>query len=270
MEFRNDNLFTFFALKRSGHHAVMVWLAYHFNLPIFVLNNIKPYTDPFLTSGFNNNWGKGSDWLVYVEDVEQIRNVHKHCLMLSVQDFNITSLADGRDFIWERQRTVGESLRFFNILILRDPFNMLVSRWHKPGLIPKLIDDSEILDMWEIYAEEYLGITNYIKSKIAINYNLWFSSIDYRKKLSAQFGLDFTDTGLNVVPKTAGGTGSSFDRTSYDGRGNQMKVLERWKVCQQDQRFCEAFRERNRLANLYRKIFPHDSEIEAFMQAIGI
>ncbi len=270
MEFRNDNLFTFFALRRSGHHAVMVWLAYHFNLPIFVLNHVRPYTDPYLSFQFYNNWDKQSDWLVQIEDVEQIRNVHKHCLIISFQDFNITNLEDGRDFIWERQITVGNSLRFFNILVIRDPFNMLVSRWYKPHRVPKLIDDSEILDTWEIYAEEYLGITNFLKSKIAVNYNLWFLSIDYRKNLSAQFGLSFTDAGLNVVPRSTGGTGSSFDGIYFDGRGNQMKVLERWKICQQDKRFHEAFRERHKLANLYRQIFPHDSEIESFMQTIGI
>jgi hypothetical protein len=204
-----------------------------------------------------------------MEDVEQIRNIHKHCLMLSIQDFNITSLVDGRDFIWERQKTIGESLRLFNILVLRDPFNMLASRLHKPGPVPKLIDNSEILDRWEIYAEEYLGLTNFFQSKLVVNYNLWFSSIDYRKQLSEQLGLSFTDAGLNVVPKSAGG-GSSFDKNFYDGRGNQMKVLERWKVCQYDKRFCEAFRERHKLANLYRKIFLHDSELESFMQIIGI
>ncbi|MFB2768936.1 hypothetical protein ACE1AT_06520 [Pelatocladus sp. BLCC-F211] len=272
MEFRNDNLFTFFALKRSGHHAVMVWLAYHFQLPIFVLNNIKPYTDPYLTSAFNNNWDKESDWLVHIdsENVEQIRNLHKHCLMISVQDFNITNLKDKRDFIWERQKTIGETFNLYNILFLRDPFNMLASRLYKPGLVPKLIDNAEILDTWEIYAEEYLGITNFIESKISVNYNLWFSSIEYRKQLSAQFKLIFTDAGLNIVPKSSGGNGSSFDKNLYDGKGNQMKVLERWKLCQEDKRFHEGFRERHKLANLYRQIFPLDSEIESFMQMIGI
>lgn len=268
MEFRNDNLFTFFALRRSGHHAVMIWLAYRFKLPIFLLNDITPYTDPYLTTTFANNWDKGSDWFVHIEDVEQTRNVHKHCLMISIQDFNITSLADGRDVIWERQRTIGESLKLRTILVLRDPFNMLASRWYKPGPVPKLRDDSEILDTWEIYAEEYLGLTTFLKSKIVINYNLWFLSIDYRKQLSAQIGIPFTDTGLNVVTKAGGG--SSFDLTSYDGRGSEMKVLERWKVCQHDKRFIEAFRERQKLANLYRKIFPHDSELESFMQMVGI
>jgi hypothetical protein len=269
MEFRNDNLFTFFALKRSGHHAVMVWLAYHFQLPIFVLNYIKPYTDPYLTFRFYNNWDKESDWLVHIEDVEQIRNQHKRCLILSIQDFNITSLVDERDVIWERQKTIGASLKNFNILVLRDPFNMLTSRWYKPGPIPPIVNNSEILDAWEIYAEEYLGITNFLKSKIVINYNLWFLSLDYRKQLSAQLGLAFTDAGLNVVPKTAA-SGSSFDKLSYDGKGNQMKVLERWKISQEDKGFCEAFRERHKLANLYRKIFPHDPELELFMQTIEI
>ncbi|WP_026733304.1 hypothetical protein [Fischerella sp. PCC 9605] len=270
MEFRNNNLFTLFALRRSGHHAVMVWLAYHFNLPIFVLNNVTPYKDPYLTSRFHNGWDKQSEWLVHMGDIEQIRNVHKDCLIIGFQDFNITDLEDGRDVLWERQRTVGESLKVFNVLVIRDPFNMLVSRWYKPGPVPKLIDDSEILDLWEIYAEEYLGLTNILKNKIPVNYNLWFSSIDYRKQLSAQFGLDFTDAGLNVVPKSTAGHGSSFDGTSYDGKGNEMKVLERWKFCQQNQRFHEAFRERHKLANLYRKIFNYDSELESFMQTIGI
>ncbi|MCP6763131.1 MAG: hypothetical protein NHB32_31135 [Fischerella sp. CENA71] len=274
MEFRNDNLFTFFALKRSGHHAVMVWLAYHFQLPIFVLNNIKPYTDPYLTTGFNNNWDKQSDWLVHIdsENVEQIRNLHKHCLVIGFQDFNIINLNDGRDIILERQKTVGESLKSFNILILRDPFNLLASRWNKPGPITHnlLMNDDKTLDMWEIYAEEYLGITNILNFKVPINYNLWFSSIEYRKDLSAQFGLSFADDGINVVPKSSGGHGSSFDGTSYDGKGNKMKVLERWKTCQHDKLFHEVFRERHKLATLYRKIFPHDSELESFMQTIGI
>jgi hypothetical protein len=272
MEFRNDNLFIFFALKRSGHHAVMVWLAYHFNLPIFVLNNIKPYTDPYLTTAFNNNWDKESDWLVHIDDgnVEQVRNLHKHCLVIGYQDFNITNLKDGKDIILERKKNLGESLKIFNLLILRDPFNLLVSRWYKPGPAPKLIDDSDILDMWEIYAEEYVGVTNFLEFKVPVNYNLWFSSIEYRQQLSAQFGLDFTDTGLNVVPKSAAGVGSSFDKTTYDGKGNQMKVLERWKLGREDKRFIEAFRNRHKLASLYRKIFPFDSEIESFLQIIGI
>ncbi len=269
MEFRNDNLLTFFTLRRSGHHAVMVWLAYHFKLPIFVLNAVTPYTDPYLTLRFYNNWDKESDWLVHIEDIEQIRKIQKQCLMIGIQDFDISRLADGRDVIWERQRTVGESLRVHNILVLRDPFNMLASRWYKPGPVPKLIDDAEILDLWEIYAEEFLGLTNFLKPKIAVNYNLWFLNTDYRKQLSEQLGLAFTDAGLNFVPKSAG-SGSSFDKTSYDGKANQMKVLERWKICQHDKRFCAAFRERHKLANLYRKIFPNAPDLESFMQMIGI
>jgi hypothetical protein len=272
MEIKNDYLFIFYALKRSGHHAVMVWLAYHFNLPVFVLNNIIPYTDPYLTTKFNDNWDKESDWLFHIDDsnVEQIRNTHKHCLMIGFQDFDITNLKDGRSILLESQKTVGKSLKNFNLIILRDPFNLLVSRWHKPGVVPKLKDDSEILDRWEIYAEEYLGVTNFIQDKVAVNYNLWFSSLDYRKQLSGQFELSFTDAGLNVVPKSASGVGSSFDKTTYDGRGNQMKVLERWKPFQNDKRFCDAFLTRHKLASLYRKIFPYDAEIESFMQTIGI
>src|SRR5205807_9488011 len=123
-------------------------------------------------------------------------------------------------------------------------------------------------DMWEIYALEYLGESGHIAEKIVVNYNLWCKDENYRRKLSKMFGLPFADAGREVVPKA--GDGSSFDLTSFDGRASEMKTLERWKHYEHDAWFREAFRGRDRLADIYRRIFPADPELDMFLKILDL
>jgi len=61
---------------------------------------------------------------------------------------------------------------------------------------------------------------------IDINYNKWFSDVNYRRNLAEILGLTFTDEGINDVKSYAT---SSFDKRTFDGKAQEMKVLERWK-----------------------------------------
>ena len=85
------------------------------------------------------------------------------------------------------------------------------------------------LEMWIKYAEEYLGITNYVSDKILVNYNSWFASEQYRKELLYEITPEwkFTDDGINDVFDY--GYGSTFDMRNFDGKGHEMKVLDRWE-----------------------------------------
>jgi hypothetical protein len=66
---------------------------------------------------------------------------------------------------------------------------------------------------------------------VAINFNRWFTSKEYRKRLTARLDIPFNDEGLSDIiwPGV-----STFDGSGYDGRAQQMKVLERWKPLGKD------------------------------------
>ena len=61
----------------------------------------------------------------------------------------------------------------------------------------------------------------------------WFSSKAYRKKVANRTGLEFTDAGLNDICSI----GSSFNNRSYQGKAQQMDVLNRWKEFDKDVEF---------------------------------
>jgi len=59
-----------------------------------------------------------------------------------------------------------------------------------------------------------------------ISFNQWFQDEEYRKRICAELCIPFTDEGLNEV--MAYGNGSSFDARRYNGKAQDMGVLERW------------------------------------------
>ncbi len=247
----------------------MVWLAHHFQLPVYVLNDVELHSDPYLTTKFPNDWDKKSEWLVQIHGrTEEVRKEHKHCLMISFQDVHLKELRNDQDVFKDRPHSVGASAKQFTLLVLRDPFNLLASRWAKPVPLLQLLDPCDLLNAWEEYAREYLSNTGGLIRKIPVNYNLWFQSADYRKQLSKRLDLKFTDAGINTVPKA--GDGSSFDLIRYDGRASQMKVIERWINFADDSRFRQAFSGRQELGYLYRQIFPPNPLLSAFLHQIGI
>jgi hypothetical protein len=70
-----------------------------------------------------------------------------------------------------------------------------------------------------------------LKNIIVFNFDEWFSSEDYRKKLSDQLGLEYSDEGVNNVIRTVG---SSFDGMRLAKEAQKMKVLDRWEYFKDD------------------------------------
>jgi hypothetical protein len=81
--------------------------------------------------------------------------------------------------------------------------------------------------LWKEYAAEAAGSTKRLNNLLVINYNRWFADESYRASLGAQLNMVSVDKGIDQVAKW--GPASSFDKLSFDGRANEMKVLERWK-----------------------------------------
>jgi hypothetical protein len=82
---------------------------------------------------------------------------------------------------------------------------------------------------WYSIAKEYYGETNYLKGAcvIRVYYDDFFMSRNYRKMICRSLGGTYSEDSLNEVGNEAGG--SSFDSRSFNGKGQQMDVLNRWK-----------------------------------------
>ena len=100
--------------------------------------------------------------------------------------------------------------------IIRDPYNWLAS-W----VSHSEFDEETVENQIETY------LYNAENCKDFIVYNKWVSSRDYRDKVADSLGFINNDLEINHVP--AFGSGSSFDSHTFEGRGSQMKLFERWK-----------------------------------------
>ena len=70
-------------------------------------------------------------------------------------------------------------------------------------------------------------------------YDKWVQNKQYRKEIVRVLGLPkFTDAGFKDVPQNCGG--SSFDGLEFNGKADEMKVLERWKEYENDEGFMKV------------------------------
>src|SRR5580658_3523938 len=127
MRYRNGWEFQVFALKRSGHHGICVWLAHHFPArDVHFINDVRPFHDPFISH--QNTQDTTSRFECFLDrkesEIVHQRTWAKPCLMYNYEEFDLTALA-GRDLVPDREANVGESLRMFKVLVLRDPFNLV-------------------------------------------------------------------------------------------------------------------------------------------------
>jgi hypothetical protein len=223
----------FWGLQRSGNHALIQWIMAHYPEPKLHLNNqvfgqelkanhakyLKDYGISHKMDGFIHCDKTESDWL---QKWSQPKDELNELLLISFENQNLTSLLP--DFYQKGCQALdssllGKSQSTKNVIILRDPFNWIVSSYKTNRPIN--------IDLWKIYAKEFLGITNFLPQKICINYNEWFLRKAYRQEIATQLDVDFTDAGLNLVSNVGGG--SSFDQTTFDGQAQKMNVLGRWE-----------------------------------------
>jgi len=186
-------------------------------------------------------------------------------LIYSYEDRLLSSITNAN--VYPQKKVYEHSVRQrIDILILRDPFNLIASRRKlKEQLARKTtyISGMNASQLWTTYADEFLGETNYLTNqKIVVNYNKWCSSKKYRAELANSLEIVFTDHGFGKVAKFGGG--SSFDSTKYDGQASEMETTQRWEKFKYDNHYSKSFRD-YKLLNLSEKIFTLEPELKEYI-----
>ncbi len=214
-------------LKRSGNHAVINWLRPQDRFVFF--NNVVPIK-PILTGEQDlpeplpfNAWIRKRLKAKYVNLIVPFyaAAIRTRPLIATLEDHEL-SFCPFRD----------PDCAVTNLLIVRDARNIFASRIRKaasmngiayPDQMGPLME--RVIELWKTHAREFLGTTQTLENKVCISFNQWFSSEPYRRDISRQLGLEFSDAGFSQVSGKGGG--SSFNHTEFDGDSRRMQVLNR-------------------------------------------
>jgi len=273
MNVTNRKEIAVFGIKRSGNHAVIFWLLHHLGRHTVHLNDVtseSPYDSctkinvkglpvwrckpdiKYLYRHVSRRQGvveyskkdEAVDWR-FLRDFTP-----KDCLVLSFENRLLEDEAYAR-FVQSHDLQVGCSEKRYRVVILRDAFNLFASLRRAPFVTAE--DIATCVEVYKQYAELFLSADRQqALNVICANYNEWFVSSDYRIELARQFGVTLDGAPFQDVSSIGGG--SSFDGTSMDGRAQEMKVLERWKVCRDDPSYRAIFKD-SRLVELSEAIF---------------
>jgi hypothetical protein len=281
--FHNDFEFRVFAMKRSGHHAVMDWLRRHFSGPVYLLNNCSYSRTSLFCSTRRGHLSEETRFGGRVslcfngrQLIRQAEHVRKdelldapHARLAALESSERRLLDESplpprrdaylfnlEDFPLDRVGEVpfdaadrGRSERVRNVVVLRDPFNWLASRFK--GNFPI---DEEVIAAWCTHCREALRETAHLDDPLIVNYNRWFSEPAYRQALTNQLGLDIPEPGIGELADFGGG--SSFSGLEHRRDAASMDVLNRWKLLQDEPGYRALFAGRPDLPQLGERLFP--------------
>ncbi|NJN61867.1 MAG: hypothetical protein HC795_10335 [Coleofasciculaceae cyanobacterium RL_1_1] len=253
--------------RRCGSHTFITWVMKQSEISPRPkhLNDIQPGENPFRHQYeyFLDHYAQKHPGVTKQLRKESFGNLtKKSTLIYNYEDFSLKQIFQPR-FIQQREMYVGKSETCFDVLLLRDPYNLLASRFKK-GFRSVKAWHQNFADMWIEFAKEYLGETQFLtNNKLCVSYNEWVTSRDYRQTIAEKLGLTFTDQGFDTVNTQAGG--SSFDGLEYRDNPSQMKVFERWKHYEKDPIFCQILNN-SEMLELSEKIFGHIPGTENFIR----
>lgn len=189
-------------MMRSGHNAIINWLAAHYRAAGLVTDVVTPFT-----LGLARTLSEGQP--------ECDVRILAWCEQMPVQ----------------MHRAIDGSAHADNesLVIVRDPANLFASRieWEKGVKTPLAEDHQAVIHDMElsVWRAQY----ELAKSQSAgmISFNRWVEDVDYRRELVESRGIAFTDARRDAV--SASGGGSSFDALQFDGRARDMAVNDRWR-----------------------------------------
>jgi hypothetical protein len=228
-------------LSRSGNHAIINWILNQAKGRTCFLNCAEGKTNPFVSARpLHHGLPYAANYSKFNLEQEQAGAFITKDLLIHSYEDSFLGYVCHPVFEQHHDQWVGKSSQRYDVLILRDPFNLFASR-KRAGDALAGVTPATAIRIWMQHAREFMGPPRYLnQTRILINYNRWATERCYRQKLAMQLGVDFTDAGINTVPATAGG--SSFDGSRYNGAARQMKTLERWKVYRDDPSYWQLLR----------------------------
>jgi len=216
--------------KRSGHHAILRWVAEQMDETVIHHNDVDPKK---LLNGE----------IVYFGGIKKtIYNGNK----------SVRTIYSFEDAKMEDIEEIEKQLSSTTIIVIRDIKNTLASlikSTPQKHIVKRLKTSTEA---WYQYAYDY--ICGKFSNRIHILYDLWFKNECYRHLLCSVLNIKFTDAGLNIVSKNA--NGSSFDHMKYQGNAQGMDVLNRWKAYNNNRYFKEFYTDQ--LKELNSIVFKND------------
>ncbi|WP_265516500.1 hypothetical protein [Nitratireductor luteus] len=231
------SIYNIVGLSRSGNHAIIDWILSQLRGSWCFLNCVEAKADPFQSARPMDDdqcirtniagWGRGTKHPGGSQSTDHV--------VLSQEDAFLGP-AFGPETLRHHRRAFGQPERLYEILILRDPYNLIASRRR---LGSTRISEHTAMRIWKQHAAALERFPVPRRGRVPINYNRWVSSAEYRKEVAVALNLEFRDAAAQSVPSCAGG--SSFDGTTFDGRANAMAVFDRWRSCVDDPSFWELF-----------------------------
>ncbi len=257
----NQKEFRVMGMSRSGNHAIINWILRQAAGRNCFLNCAEGKTNPFVSAReADNGLPYEANYAEFEWEREQSGLLTQKNLLIHSYEDSFLGYVCHPLFEQNHDQWVGASKARYDLLILRDPFNLFASRLYADLSALSL---STAVRIWKQHANEFLGLRRTMnQQRILINYNRWATERSYRAQLAAQLGLHFTDAGISTVHRTAGG--SSFDGYRYDGDASKMRVLDRWKVYQHDPHFRQLF-DRD-MVNTARRIFGPLASVEGLFE----
>lgn len=200
----------FIAPQRSGHHAIINWIAKQHPALITHYNDIRGREKGNRQTKYGGRGG--------------------NCNFFNVEN---TVYLKALDLI-NKNKIIQKKAK--KILVLRDCYNNFAS-----AMIYLLKKKSRarlqrVVDTWISIAKQIINDDNV---DYFILYDQWFSDVNYRKQICDDLGLEFTDNGLQEVRNFGGG--SSFDGTKMNKNAQNMSVLRRYERYQNNKDYLKLF-----------------------------
>lgn len=226
------NVYLILGLKRGGHHGVVNWLRQQTDKDSLywdqcqLIDNERNLLSVGPIRYYDNTNNINLQYLLVEFNKNKYSSVY-NCFF-SIESFGCISNKDARIGSLKEVLRIDSITPSHFIIINRDFYNWMASCFILGGSLYRF--RHKMTKIWKEFIRESLN-ANILKdhSVVDINYNKWFADISYRKVICSKLGLVFTDNGLNDILTNGGG--SSFTKLDYQGKAQEMDVLNRYKLC---------------------------------------
>lgn len=237
----NKILIKFFGMRRNGNHAAINWILGLAENPVF-LNMVTPYSDPVATHAPVSipngviSPKKRVNNRVEVDELFSTRAESSDLQLVSFENYPIKKF-DDFELSMPIYNVLGNFDQSINIIVIRNPFNVVPSLFNLMQNIHKTNDQNEVLksvknqmNNWKSYASIAVNPNTYSRGNfIVINYDLFIVNKSYRDALAAKLGRQNYDKNLSFISDAGGGSSFSEDM-------QHEQLLSRWQALTSDQK----------------------------------